>query len=99
MIEKLVNSGNNLGLKLRSGKIPAYPRAALRHDIQGSVIFKIKIDKNGYVDEFHIISSPHEYLSIGVRNAVKNWFFEPLIVDGKPSEAEVTVQYIFTLTP
>ncbi|MDQ1814300.1 energy transducer TonB [Massilia sp. CCM 9210] len=98
-IERLVNSKVDLGLKIRSGKVPEYPASARRHEIQGTVVFIIKIDKKGYVDDFRVISSPHELLSLSVRSAARNWFFEPLIVNGEPSEIEITAQYVFFLLP
>jgi TonB family protein len=63
------------------------------------VVFTIKIDKNGYVDDVRVISSPHEFLSLAVRSAARNWFFEPVIVNGVPTEVETTAQYVFVLSP
>lgn len=98
-IEHIVNSRVDFGLKVKSGRRPTYPKSALRDDIQGAVVFTIKIDKNGNVDDFRAVSSPHEFLSLAVRSAARNWLFEPHIVNGEPSEIEVTSQYIFYLLP
>ena len=56
---------------------PNYPAIAIKRNLQGTVIVKINILKNGEVSSYEIIqASGHAILDNSVLEAVKNWKFK-----------------------
>lgn len=71
----------------RSGPLPDFPPG-----IEGVVIIKAIIDKNGEVTDIEILKTPHPSLSRAVEKAVKRWKFRPATLNGK------SVAVIYNLT-
>ncbi len=77
---------------LHSTAIP-YPKFARRVDVSGTVTVEVRVGPDGRVREVAVISGP-EMLWMAAR-AVKDWVFEPPVVDGKPVEAVTRVGVTF----
>jgi TonB family protein len=75
---------------------PVYPEAARKNGIQGVVILEAKIDETGRVIDALILRSIPA-LNQAALNAVRQWTYQPLIIDGKPSKAVFTVTVNFGL--
>jgi TonB family protein len=73
---------------------PAYPKAAFKRRIQGKVVLKIVIGKDGRVEAIAVISGPPELVPSAV-GAVEQWVYRPYILDGRPVEvdSQITVTY------
>lgn len=76
---------------------PVYPEEALKKKIAGTVIMEATIDEKGKVKNGRIIKSPDPLLSNAVMGAVKQWVYEPFIVNGKAKSVIFTVNVTFTL--
>lgn len=74
---------------------PEYP-AGDRVRIQGSVVLRAIIDKQGNVANLQLISG-HPILAPSAIEAVKQWKYKPYLLDGKAVEVETTVTVNFTL--
>jgi TonB family protein len=77
---------------------PRYPDAALRAGVQGTVMLVAKIAADGSVPGARVIATIPA-LDRAAIDAVRGWTFEPVLVKGKPVEAEVLVPIRFLLPP
>jgi len=75
---------------------PIYPPLARQARIQGTVILRIVIDKSGNVFSVQLVSG-HPMLSPAAMEAVRQWKYEPYLVNGEPVEVETNVQVNFKL--
>lgn len=75
---------------------PIYPPLARQARIQGTVVLKIIINKSGDVGNIQLFSG-HPLLAPSAIEAVKQWKYQPYLVDGMPVEVETRVQINFKL--
>jgi TonB family protein len=75
---------------------PVYPEEARKKGIQGVVILEAKIDESGRVMDTMILRSIPE-LDQAAADAVRQWVYEPMLIDGKPTKALFTVTANFRL--
>jgi TonB family protein len=90
-----VSSGVAQGL-LISKMNPVYPPDARDQRVQGIVILKVNLGKEGKVDRIELISG-HPLLAPAAIDAVKQWKYKPFLLNGTPVEVETQVQVNFTL--
>jgi len=76
---------------------PVYPAAALKKKIQGRVIMEAMTDTNGKVISVQAVSSPDPLLTEAAVAAVRQWVYEPYIVNGQAKAVAFTVTVTFTL--
>ena len=76
--------------------VPVYPQAAKESRIQGTVVIKALIDKDGHVDQMNVTDGPFE-LRQAALDAVGQWVYRPFSVMGEPRTVEVEIKVIFTL--
>lgn len=75
---------------------PIYPRAALLARIQGRVTIEAVTDIYGRVITTTVISG-HPLLKAAAVEAVRQWVYEPYIIDGNPRPVIFTVNVNFNL--
>jgi TonB family protein len=75
---------------------PVYPAEAKKKNLSGKVVLEGIIDKQGNVTEI-TKASGHPILIQAAAEALKQWKYEPLIIDGKPKEVKFTVEINFKL--
>ena len=75
---------------------PQYPETAKKAHIQGKVILRAVISKDGDVENLQIISG-HPQLVPSAIDAVKQWKYRPYLQQGKPVEVETEIDVNFTL--
>ncbi len=75
---------------------PLYPQMAVRGRIQGTVVLRAVISKNGIVEHLMFISG-HPILWPAARDAVQLWKYSPFLVDGNPVEVETNITVTFHL--
>jgi TonB family protein len=78
---------------------PVYPKEALEKEIQGVVILEAVIDNNGKVKETRTVSSADPLLVKAANEAVKQWEYEPFVIDGVAKQVLFTVTITFALNP
>src|SRR6266852_5679636 len=64
--------------------------------IQGSVLLKAEISKDGSIQNLRLISG-HPMLAPAAIEAVKQWKYKPYILNGEPVEVETQITVNFTL--
>ena len=75
---------------------PTYPPEAKKARIQGSVVLKAVIGKDGHVEDLKVVSGPSE-LQQSALDAVRQWVYKPYLVNGAPIEVETKISVIYTL--
>ena len=75
---------------------PEYPQDGKDQRIQGAVVMRVNIDKEGNVSNIQIISG-HPLLIPAAIEAVKQWKYKSYLRNGMPVEVETQVTVNFTL--
>lgn len=75
---------------------PDYPDFARRAGIQGQVVLKVVIGKDGRVKDINIVKSVSALDQAAIK-AVKNWIFLPGKQDGKFVDVEMLIPVTFKL--
>ncbi len=75
---------------------PIYPPEARRNHIQGTVLLKAVIGKDGAIHDLRVISGPPELTQAAV-GAVQQWRYRPYMLKGEPVEVETTVSITFRM--
>ncbi len=75
---------------------PVYPEDARKQGIEGTVILEVTIDVEGKVKDVKVLESIPALDQAAV-DAVKQWVYEPKIIDGKPKQVVCTVTVRFKL--
>jgi len=73
---------------------PTYPPVAQQAHIQGAVVLAALIDRGGNIQSLQVVSG-HPLLVRAAIDAVKQWRYQPLLVNGQPIEVETTVTVNF----
>jgi len=90
-----VSQGVTTGLLIHKVQ-PPYPPLAKAARIQGEVILKAIINKDGEIQDLQLVSG-HPMLVPAAIEAVKQWRYRPYLLNGQPVEVETTINVIFTL--
>jgi protein TonB len=75
---------------------PVYPPLARSVRIQGDVVLRAIIDKEGGVAELQVVSG-HPILAQAALAAVRAWRYRPTLLNGEPVEVETTITVTFLL--
>jgi TonB family protein len=75
---------------------PIYPAAAKKANIQGAVVLKAVIGKDGTVEDLDVVSGPSE-LQQSSLDAVQQWIYKPFLLNGEPIEVETQINVIYRL--
>ncbi|MFZ0663152.1 MAG: TonB family protein [Acidobacteriaceae bacterium] len=86
-----VMAGQRMG-----GTDPKYPAAAKKAKIQGTVVLKAIIGKDGSVKKVTVVSGPKELRKSSV-DAVRTWKYKPFLLNGDPVEVETQVNVVYSL--
>jgi TonB family protein len=76
---------------------PVYPEEARKAGIEGTVILKARTDIHGRITNIKVEKSANPLLDQVAVEALRQWVYEPAIIDGKPQTAEFDVNLRFAL--
>lgn len=76
---------------------PQYPEEARAKHIEGSVIMRAEISKQGSVESLKVLSGD-PLLASAATEAVEKWKYKPFVLNGEPIAVETQVTVSFTLT-
>lgn len=76
---------------------PVYPEGALRDKIQGAVVLEAIMDESGRVTDVRVATSATPLLDKAAIDAVKQWQYQPFLVNGKAQKVLFTVTITFAL--
>jgi protein TonB len=91
-----VSQGVTTGMLIHKTQ-PSYPILARSARIQGTVVLKAIIDKDGNIQDLQLVSG-HPLLVPAAIAAVKEWHYKPFLLNGTPTEVETTVDVNFILS-
>jgi TonB family protein len=79
---------------------PVYPELAKRARVQGQIVLKVTVDEEGRIRDVEVLSG-HPLLSDSAVAAVKQWIYEPTIINGAavPVTATVTINFVLPVEP
>jgi len=89
--------GNVQQAKLIRHPMPIYPPLAKQARIQGVVHLQAVIAKDGTIQELHAISG-HPLLVPAALEAVRQWVYQPTLLNGEPVEVVTQIDVNFTLS-
>jgi TonB family protein len=79
---------------IKKGK-PKYPKEAKKAGIGGTVVLHVVVAEDGNIEEVHYVSGPGE-LSQAAIDAVQEWCYQPIVLNGKPVQADTTIDIVFS---
>jgi protein TonB len=82
--------------RLLSGPKPVYPRLALTARIAGSVRLQATISREGRIENLHVLSG-HPLLNDAAMDAVRQWRYRPLLLNGDPVEVITEIDVNFSI--
>jgi len=75
---------------------PQYPPDAKKARIQGKVVLEAVIGETGHVENLKVVSGPTE-LQQSALDAVRQWTYKPVLLNGGPVEVKTTINVNYTL--
>ena len=82
--------------RLLSSTPPAYPQLAKTQRIEGAVRIDALVDAAGKVSSMKVVSGP-VLLHQAAMEALRQWKYQPAMLDGKPVSMHLTVTIQFRL--
>ena len=93
---RIKQGGNVQAAKLTNKVTPNYPPLARQTRISGTVRLHAIIGKDGSVQSL-TLESGHPLLVQAALDAVKQWHYQPTLLNGVPVEVDTTIDVIFSL--
>jgi protein TonB len=75
---------------------PVYPPLAIPARVQGMVRLEALISKDGTIQNLHVLSG-HPLLIPSAMDAVRQWRYQPTLLNGEPVEVVTTIDVVFIL--
>ena len=94
---RLTVGGNVQQSKLVQQPRPVYPPLAKQARISGVVKLAVVLARDGSVQDIKVISG-HPLLVAAAIDAVKNWVYQPTLLNGQPVEVATQIDVNFTLS-
>jgi protein TonB len=92
-----VRVGGNIKAPALAHRVnPVYPPVAQSAQIEGSVVLEATVDKSGGVRAVRVVRG-HSILDDAAIAAVKQWRYQPLMLNGEPMEFVLTVTVNFSI--
>lgn len=76
---------------------PIYPPLAKQARIQGVVRLEAIINRQGLIENLRVVSG-HPLLIQSALDAVRQWRYQPTLLNGEPVEVVTTIDVVFTLS-
>jgi protein TonB len=91
----------NVGGRVQAAKLirtpqPVYPQIARQARISGTVELAAIIGEDGHIQSLNVVSG-HPLLRQAALDAVKQWVYQPTLLNEQPVKVNTTIDVIFTL--
>jgi len=93
---RITVGGNVQQAKALQHPDPQYPAIAKAAHVQGTVILHAIISKDGTIQQLQLVSG-HPLLVNAAMDAVRQWRYQPTMLNGQPVEVDTTIQVVFSL--
>ena len=94
--ERIPISGDASEIVARSVR-PNYPMLARQMKVQGSVILRALIGKDGVIQDLRVVSGPR-ILASAAQDAVRQWHFKPHLEGSEAVETQAKITVNFTIS-
>jgi periplasmic protein TonB len=94
--KRVTVGGNVQAARLVNRVQPLYPPLARQTRISGTVKLHAIIGKSGVVEQLQVVSG-HPLLVQSALDAVKQWRYQPTLLNGDPVEVDTEIDVIFSL--
>jgi periplasmic protein TonB len=88
--------GNVQAARIVNRVQPVYPPLARQTRISGTVRLHAIISKDGTIQQLEVLSG-HPLLQQAALDAVRQWRYQPTLLNGEPVEVDTTIDVIFSL--
>jgi len=88
--------GNVQAARILNRVQPVYPPLARQTRISGTVRLHAIISKDGTIQQLEVMSG-HPLLQQSALDAVRQWRYQPTLLNGEPVEVDTTIDVIFSL--
>jgi len=95
-LKRVTVGGNVQAARLVNKVQPQYPPLARQTRISGTVKLHAIIGKDGSVQQLQVVSG-HPLLVQSALDAVKQWRYQPTLLNGEPVEVDTEIDVIFSL--
>lgn len=95
--KRIVVGGQVQQARLIARPTPVYPPLARQARIQGTVRLQAIIAKDGTIQSLEVVSG-HPLLVQNALDAVRQWRYQPTLLNGEPVEVSTTIDVVFTLS-
>jgi TonB family protein len=82
--------------KLISNPQPIYPQIAREARISGTIELAVIIGPDGHVQQMNVVSG-HPLLRTAAMDAVKDWVYQPTLLNNQPVSVSTNIDVIFSL--
>ena len=95
----------NIGGSIQAAKIinkvqPVYPESAKSGGVQGTVVLRAVIGKDGQPLSLRVMNAQVEpALARSAVEAVSQWRYTPTLLNGEPIEVDTTIEVVYSLAP
>jgi len=89
--------GNVIAANLISQVEPVYPELARQARIQGVVVLEAEISREGTVENLKVVTG-HPLLTQAAIDAVKQWRYKPIMLNGQPVPVVTTITVNFAFS-
>ena len=93
---RITIGGNVQAARLINRVQPAYPEEASKARISGTVKLRVLIATDGTIQQIQVVSG-HPLLIQAAIDAVRQWQYQPTLLNGQPVEVDTQVDVIFSL--
>ncbi|HUL34506.1 MAG TPA: energy transducer TonB [Candidatus Eisenbacteria bacterium] len=94
--QRITVGGNVQAARLVNRVQPMYPPLARQTRISGTVKLHAIIGKSGAVEQLQVVSG-HPLLVQAALDAVRQWRYQPTLLNGEPVEVDTEIDVIFSL--
>ena len=94
--KRVTVGGNVQAARLVNKVTPLYPPLARQTRISGTVRLHAIIGKNGGVEQLQVVSG-HPLLVQSALDAVRQWRYQPTLLNGDPVEVDTEIDVVFSL--
>jgi len=84
------------GGKLRKRVNPAYPSMARSMNLEGVVVLEATVNKEGGIENLKVVKGP-PVLGVAAMAAVRQWRYEPFMLNNQPVSVQTSIQIEFKL--
>jgi TonB family protein len=97
LLPSRIRVGGNVQIhKMVHQVMPEYPADAKVQHIQGTEVLHAVIDFDGTMLSIEWVSGPPELMKSAM-DAVKQWRYEPTLLNGEPVQVDTTISVVYTL--